>query len=182
MKTFYKIALFFVLLVSACNVFAQENEGQKGIELYNQGDYQKAAGILQKAAEAAGTDRDLWLFAGMALARADKKDEARQAFKKAGEIAVKAKTDDETEVKVISKPRAKYTDQARRNNVQGTVTLAVEFLSNGKIGFVFPLKTLPDGLTEKCVEATRGVEFKPAKKGDKAVTKIRTLSYSFTIY
>lgn len=80
MKTFYTITLFFVLLLSVTGVFAQQTEGEQGIELYKKGDYQKAADILLKAA---GDDHDLWLFAGMAFARTDKKEEARHAFKKA---------------------------------------------------------------------------------------------------
>jgi outer membrane biosynthesis protein TonB len=182
MKSFYKIGLLFVLLASFANVFAQQSRREKGIELYNKGEYKKAAETLLKAADSGGGDRDLWLFAGMAFARADKKDDALAAFKKASDAFVLEKSADDAELKIISKPVARYTDTARQNGVQGTIKVAVEFLETGEIGFVYPLNTLPDGLTENTVEAIRKVKFEPAKKGGKAVTAVRFLSYTFTIY
>ena len=39
-------------------------------------------------------------------------------------------------LKILSKPRPGYTEEARQNNVQGTVKLETTFQSDGKIGDV----------------------------------------------
>lgn len=85
-------------------------------------------------------------------------------------------------VKIISKPRAKYTDLARQNNVQGTVLLRVTFNSNGTIGTVSPVTTLSDGLTEQAIVAAKQMQFEPAKRKGQPVSVTKQVQYSFTIY
>ncbi len=83
---------------------------------------------------------------------------------------------------IISKPRAMYTDAARQNQVQGTVTLKVQFLANGLIGTISPVSGLGYGLTEQAMAAARGIRFEPARRNGVAYTTVKTVSYSFTIY
>ncbi len=78
--------------------------------------------------------------------------------------------------RIISKPRALYTDQARQNNVQGTVVLKVTFLASGQIGSISTIKGLSNGLTEKAIAAARQIKFETGK------TITRSVEYSFTIY
>ena len=85
-------------------------------------------------------------------------------------------------VNITSKPRANYTDAARQNNVQGTISLRVTFNANGTIGSVIPTNSLPYGLTEKAVAAARGIQFEPAMKNGVAITVTSVVQYSFTIY
>jgi TonB family protein len=85
-------------------------------------------------------------------------------------------------VKIISKPRANYTDAARQNQLQGTVTLRVTFLASGEIGAVSSIEDLPDGLTEQAILAARGIKFEPAKINDIPQTVTKQVQYSFTIY
>lgn len=85
-------------------------------------------------------------------------------------------------VRVISKPTAKYTDAARQNQLQGSVTLRVTFLANGKIGNVSPLNTLPDGLTEQAIAAAKAIEFEPAKTDGVPHNVIKLIQYSFSLY
>lgn len=85
-------------------------------------------------------------------------------------------------VRILSKPTPSYTKVARANNVQGTVTLRVTFLSNGKIGSVFPIKGLPHGLTERAIAAARQINFEPEIRNGKPITVNKTLVYTFTIY
>jgi len=40
---------------------------------------------------------------------------------------------------IVFKPRASYTDSARKNNVQGTVRLKVTLLPNGSVGNITPI-------------------------------------------
>lgn len=85
-------------------------------------------------------------------------------------------------LKILSKPKAVYTDQARRNQVQGTVKLRVVFLANGTIGSVFALNGLTDGLTEQAMTAAREIKFEPQKVSGQPISVVKTLEYSFTLY
>lgn len=85
-------------------------------------------------------------------------------------------------VNITSKPRANYTDTARQNQVQGTVTLRVTFNANGSIGSVAAVSGLPYGLTEQAIAAAKQIRFEPAMKNGQAVPVTKQVQYSFTIY
>jgi TonB family protein len=85
-------------------------------------------------------------------------------------------------VKIISKPKAMYTDDARTAQVQGVVRLKVTFLASGQIGSITPLNRLPHGLTEQAIAAARQIRFEPAKVNGVPVSKIMTAEYGFNIY
>lgn len=84
-----------------------------------------------------------------------------------------------TPLNIISKRPPTYTDEARKEQVGGEIKLIVFFLANGKIGLVIPCNNLPYGLTENAVEAARRIEFSPAKRGDRAVTVTKIITYNF---
>jgi TonB family protein len=85
-------------------------------------------------------------------------------------------------LRVVAKPKASYTDSARRAGVQGNVTVKVTFLANGSIGDVTVLKPLPNGLTEQAVGAARKLVFLPARLGGRPIDKTMTVQYGFSIY
>lgn len=85
-------------------------------------------------------------------------------------------------LQIFSKPRANYTDAARTNQTQGTVTLRVTFLANGEIGDVAIVNYLPDGLTEGAIQAAKQIKFEPALQNGKAVSVTKQVQYSFTLY
>ncbi|MFN0279539.1 MAG: energy transducer TonB [Pyrinomonadaceae bacterium] len=85
-------------------------------------------------------------------------------------------------LKVISKPRANYTEAARSQNIQGTVLLKVTFLASGQIGSVSTIRGLGGGLTESAIAAARGIKFEPAKVNGVPQTVIRSMEISFAIY
>ena len=87
-----------------------------------------------------------------------------------------------TPLKILSKPRMEYTDEARTNQVQGTVTLRVTFLANGTIGSITPVSGLPDGLTEQATKAAKLIKFEPATKNGKPITVTKQVQYNFTLY
>jgi TonB family protein len=84
--------------------------------------------------------------------------------------------------KIISKPRATYTDAARQNQVTGVVRLRVTFSASGSIGSIAPVSGLPYGLTEQAIAAARQIRFEPAKKNGVPVASTKIIEYSFTIY
>jgi TonB family protein len=85
-------------------------------------------------------------------------------------------------VKILSKPRANYTDAARQNQVQGKVVLRVTFAANGSIGSISVISGLGNGLTEQAIAAARGIRFEPAKRGGVPYSVTKPVEYSFTIY
>ncbi len=82
---------------------------------------------------------------------------------------------------ILDKPAPDYTEDARRNKVTGTVVLNVMLLKDGAISSVDVVKGLPDGLTEKAIEAARKIKFKPAADKGKPVSVARQIEYAFTL-
>ena len=75
-----------------------------------------------------------------------------------------------------------YTTKARKNNVEGTVSLKVTFLSTGKIGTVSVVKGLPDGLTEQSVKLAKGIEFQPRRVNNLPETETVQVDYIFKLH
>jgi TonB family protein len=84
-------------------------------------------------------------------------------------------------VRILSKPRADYTDEARLNQVQGKVVLRVVFSAGGQIGVISTISGLPDGLTEQAIAAARGIKFKPATRNGTPYSVTKPVEYTFTI-
>ncbi len=178
MKFYFSTILILVLSLCA---FAQ-TERDQGIALYMKGDYAGAVSLLEKAIESDAGDRDSWLFLGMSRARTEDKKNARKVFDKAKSIRANGLSYFEQEVKITFKPRPSYTDQARSNQISGVVKLAVEFGADGKINFIYPVQSLPDGLTRNSIEAATKIKFEPARKNGEAATAIRIVDYTFEIF
>jgi len=85
-------------------------------------------------------------------------------------------------VKILSQPRASYTDAARQAGIQGKVVLRVTFQSDGSVGAISAVSGLPNGLTERAIAAARSIRFEPAKRNGVPIAVTRTIEYSFTIY
>jgi len=88
----------------------------------------------------------------------------------------------DTKVRIISKPAPSYTDQARMNQVQGTVILRVVFSSTGSVTNISVVRGLPDGLSERAISAARETKFTPATKDGRAVSVSMLLEYNFNLY
>lgn len=183
MKNFYKISLSSIFAFSLTHSICAQTEREKGVELYEKGDYPAAIEILQKATEADKKDGIAWRFLGMAYARTKNLKKARKALDEADDF--KDKDSDkfyDTPIKFISKPYPRYTDEARNNNITGKIKIAVEFGANGQIRYLVPIRGLPYGLTENAMKAASEIKFKSAVKNDKPVTVIRLVEYNFDIY
>jgi TonB family protein len=90
--------------------------------------------------------------------------------------------ENETPLKIISKPRAIYTDKARSSGVSGIIRLAVGFSADGKVKHILIIKPLGYGLDEQAVRAAREIKFEPAIKDGKPISKVKFIEYSFMIY
>ena len=96
------------------------------------------------------------------------------------EIVVSAKESD-VGATISAKPKPSYTREARRNGVQGFVTLKVLLSARGKVARVRVMKGLPAGLTENAIRAACKIEFKPAMKNRQAVSQWVTVEYVFRL-
>ena len=88
----------------------------------------------------------------------------------------------EQRARVLFKPEPQYTEDARRNAIEGTVMLHVVFASNGDVVQIRAVHTLPFGLTERAITAARQIKFVPAVKGGRPVSVFMQLEYNFHLY
>ena len=83
---------------------------------------------------------------------------------------------------ILYREKAKYTEAARQNKIQGTVMLTIVFGSDGRIHDIRTVRGLPDGLTESSIEAAQKIRFHPAVINGKPVSVRATLEYTFNLY
>jgi TonB family protein len=88
----------------------------------------------------------------------------------------------DTKARLISKPEPSYTDDAKRNQIVGTVVLKAVFAASGKVTNIRVVQGLPYGLTERAIEAARKIRFVPASKEGKYVSMWMQLEYNFNLY
>jgi TonB family protein len=87
-----------------------------------------------------------------------------------------------TKARVLSKPEPQYTEEARKNQVTGTVVLRAVFTSGGQVTGIKAVSGLPYGLTERAIAAARQIKFTPATKDGHAVSMYIQLEYNFNLY
>jgi tetratricopeptide (TPR) repeat protein len=174
--------LFLLLFVTLASSVLAQSRRDEGIELYRASKFQAAVDVLQEVVKEDEKDRTAMMYLGASLYHTGRTEEAVEAFKKCKWTIKDLPESFDIRVEIANKPRPDYTNEARQNNVQGTVKLAVEFLSDGTIGFIVPVDRLAGGLTENTLTAATNVKFKPAQKNGKPVTVVGILAYSFSIY
>lgn len=84
--------------------------------------------------------------------------------------------------RILAKPEPQYTEEARRNQMMGTVVLRVVFSSSGEVTLIRAIRTLPFGLTERAITAARRIRFVPAMRGGRPVSVYMQLEYNFNLY
>ena len=85
-------------------------------------------------------------------------------------------------VRVLSKPEPQYTEEARRNQIIGTVVLRAVFSKTGEVANIRAVSSLPFGLTERAIAAARQIRFLPATKDNLPVSVHMQLEYNFNLY
>ncbi len=75
-----------------------------------------------------------------------------------------------------------YTEAARQAKTNGTVVLRGVFASTGHFTNVRALTELPNGLTERAIEAAGNIRFIPAMKDGRYVSTYIQLEYNFNVY
>lgn len=69
----------------------------------------------------------------------------------------------------LNSPQPRYTEEARKNKIQGNVTARVLIGADGQVKQVKITRGLPDGLDEQAIQAAYQLRFKPAMKSGQPV-------------
>ncbi len=99
-----------------------------------------------------------------------------------GSVRVYSGKEVSTKARILSKPEPRYTEEARKNQVTGTIVLRAIFAGNGRVVGIRALSHLPDGLTESAIRAARAIRFIPATKDGHPVSMWMQLEYNFNLY
>jgi periplasmic protein TonB len=83
--------------------------------------------------------------------------------------------------RLLNKPRPNYTEEARKNKVQGTIRAKVLVGSDGSVKSVGLLSHLADGLDEQAITAIHEMRFSPAMKSGQPVSYYVTLEVEFNL-
>lgn len=87
-----------------------------------------------------------------------------------------------TKPRILSKSEPTYTEEARKEQITGTVVLRCIFGANGKVFGFRVLSYLPAGLTEQAIRVARQIKFVPATKDGQPVSMWMELQYNFNLY
>lgn len=98
-----------------------------------------------------------------------------------GQRPSSAATSVDTKPVLLRAPAPGYTEQARRNQTQGTVLLRVLIGADGLVKQVRIVRGLPDGLNERAIAAAYQATFKPAMKDGQPVSYWMTLQMEFNL-
>ena len=85
-------------------------------------------------------------------------------------------------VRLGMKVQPSYTESARLNQITGTVVLKAVLSRNGSVTSIRTVSGLPEGLTERAIDAARKIKFIPAIKNGKYVSMWIQLEYNFNLY
>ncbi len=83
---------------------------------------------------------------------------------------------------ILYREKARYTEDARAEKVQGAVILLATFTADGRITNVRVLKGLPNGLTQEAIKAAQRIRFNPAVRNGTPITVQARLEYNFSLY
>jgi len=88
----------------------------------------------------------------------------------------------DSKVRLWFKQEPRYSEEARKHVITGTVILKAVFSSTGQVTRITVVSDLPYGLTERSIAAARLIEFVPAMKDGKPVSMWMQLEYNFNLY
>ena len=67
-------------------------------------------------------------------------------------------------VEILSKPRPAYTEEARRQRIEGEVLLEILFAASGQVRVLGTVRGLGLGLDENAIVAAEAIHFRPAER------------------
>lgn len=82
---------------------------------------------------------------------------------------------------LIREVRPAYTDEARRQSIEGDVVLEIVVQRDGSVGNVRVRRSLGAGLEQKAIDAVRQWKFSPARRHGTAVDVVVDVSVGFKL-
>jgi TonB family protein len=82
-------------------------------------------------------------------------------------------------VEIIAKPKPEYTEEGRRNRIEGVVLLEVVFTVSGEVRVLRVVRGLGYGLDEAAIAAARQIRYKPAMEERRPVDERAVLHVVF---
>jgi len=82
---------------------------------------------------------------------------------------------------LLNNPQPRYTEEARKNKIQGTVMVRVLIGNDGQVKRVVVTRPLPDGLDEQAIQAAYQLRFKPAMKSGQPVSFWKPVAIEFNL-
>jgi periplasmic protein TonB len=83
--------------------------------------------------------------------------------------------------RALNNPQPRYTEEARKNKIQGTVIARVLVGADGTVKQVRITRGLPDGLDEQAIQAAYQIRFQPAMKSGQPVAFWQAVSIEFNL-
>lgn len=84
--------------------------------------------------------------------------------------------------RILSRPTPEYTEEARRQQFSGNISVLVILAEDGKVKRILPLRRLLYGLTDQAIAAAQRIKFVPAKLNGKSVSQLVLVEYTFNIF
>jgi len=81
----------------------------------------------------------------------------------------------------LNSPRPNYSEEARKNKIQGTVRARALVSGDGTVRQVSIVRGLPDGLNEEAIRAVFQILFRPATRGGRVVAYWTTVEVDFNL-
>ncbi len=82
---------------------------------------------------------------------------------------------------ILYKEKAKYTEAARQNRVEGALLLSVVFRADGTVAMPRVIRTLPDGLADEAIKAASEIVFLPAQINGTPVSVRMAIEFTFRL-
>lgn len=87
----------------------------------------------------------------------------------------------DTQPVLLNRPRPNYTEEARKNKIQGSVLVEVVIGTDGAVKQVRVIRGLPDGLTENAIQAAYQLRFRPAMRNGQPVQFRKRVTLDFNL-
>ncbi len=98
-----------------------------------------------------------------------------------GERIYRSKEVDE-KAHITKRPLPGYTREGRVHRTHGIVVLQAVLAADETVKHIEIITGLPDGLSQKAIEAAKQIKFEPAKKDGKPVSVWVEIEYRFNVY
>jgi TonB family protein len=79
-------------------------------------------------------------------------------------------------------PDVEITEEARAKMRRGTVALRAVLCRTGRVTDIVVTKRSPYGMTERVMEAVRGMKFEPAERDGDKVSQSARMEFNFNVY